>query len=544
MTFGKISVGSAAYSSLKLLAGGLLASALLVALPAAANHSVPPSLDTVGTPRLDWHPCAESKQAGFDCTETLVPLDYRQPNGQMITLSVIRLPAADPARRIGTLFFNPGGPGGSGTDLLPSWQALFSEELRQWFDIVSWDPRGIGRSTAVQCFDSASARARFFGDLPLSAFPVGSHETARWLNRFVAVAERCRQRNGDLLDHVSTADTARDLELLRRAVGDKQLNYLGVSYGTFLGATYANLFPDRVRAMALDGNVNPEAWFAKPYLSQALRLKSDLAAGEVFERFLKLCGRTDAAHCAFSAGAPAATRARWKALMIRLDEGPVHVPVGALYPESPAAALTKATILSGAANSLFFTLPAERSGWEYLGRVLQATWRYRNAPAPAAASIADRKDDPSDYDGEEQGWSVSCGDSPNPRRPDFYRWQANFAQDQSGDLGPYWSWGDSPCVNWPGRAADPYRGPWNRPTSAPILVIGNRFDPSTNYANSVAMSRLLDRARLLTVNGYGHTALLNPSRCVGEFETRYFVTGDLPPPGTVCSQDLVPFAGN
>ncbi|MFM8444147.1 MAG: alpha/beta hydrolase [Methylococcus sp.] len=532
----------------KLLAGALLASTLCVAGPATAGRSEPPSLDGVATPRLDWQPCPDPHQAGFDCAYVLAPLDYRQPQGQMITLSVIRLPAADPSQRIGTLFFNPGGPGGSGTESLPGQKPLFPVGLRQRFDLVSWDPRGIGDSTAVQCFDSESARAKFFGDLPIKAFPIGRDETTLWLERFMALAEPCRQYNGDLLDHVSTADTARDLELLRRATGDERLNYLGVSYGTFLGATYANLFPDRVRAMALDGNVNPKAWFDKPGLSQSLRLKSDLAAHKVFNRFLKLCGQTDTAHCAFSAGTPAATKGRWKALMRRLGQGPIHIPTGALYPDSGATNLTKAGVLSGAANLLFFTLPGERQGWEYLAKVLQAAWQYRDAPVVALEAAKEPGDDapppPEKYASDEQGWAVSCGDSPNPRRPAFYRREAVIAQGRGGDLGPFWSWGDSPCVNWPGRAADSYTGPWNRETDAPILVIGNRFDPSTNYANSVTMSRILANARLLTVEGYGHTALLNPSQCANDFETRYFLSGELPPKWTVCPQDRLPFSGN
>lgn len=548
MAYERYAIGSLVFPTRTLLTGALLASALLVAGPAAAARPTPPSLDEVATPRLDWQPCPDSHQAGFDCAYALAPLDYRQPQGRMITLSVIRLPAADPTQRIGTLFFNPGGPGGSGTESLPGWQALFPEGLRQRFDIVSWDPRGIGDSTAIQCFDSESARAAFFGKLPIKAYPIGRDETSLWLERFMALAEPCRQHNGDLLDHVSTADTARDLELLRRAVGDERLNYLGVSYGTFLGATYANLFPDRVRALALDGNVNPKAWFAKAGLSQSLRLKSDFAAHKVFEQFLKLCGRTDTSRCAFSAGSPAATRARWKALLRRLDQGPIYIPDDALFPGSKAGPLTKAIVISGTANLLFFTLPSERQGWEYLSKVLQAAWQHRDAPAIAPKPANEPGDDvpppPEKYAGDEQGWAVSCGDSPNPHRPAFYRREATIAQRRSGALGPFWSWGDSPCVNWPGRAADSYSGPWNRETAAPILVIGNRYDPSTNYANSVTMSRILAKARLLTVDGYGHTALLNPSQCASDFETRYFISGELPPTGTICPQDRLPFSGN
>lgn len=132
-------------------------------------------------------------------------------------------------------------------------------------------------------------------------------------------------------------------------------------------------------------------------------------------------------------------------------------------------------------------------------------------------------------------------DSPNPSQPDFYVQQAQIAEGRAGELGLYWSWNDSPCLNWPGKAADPYAGPWNHPTAAPILVIGNRFDPETVYTNSVAMAKTLANARLLTVEGYGHTAMLNPSDCANEAVARYFLTGESPPEGKVCPQNHPPF---
>jgi hypothetical protein len=137
---------------------------------------------------------------------------------------------------------------------------------------------------------------------------------------------------------------------------------------------------------------------------------------------------------------------------------------------------------------------------------------------------------------------VQCSDSPSPRRPGAYPGFARLSVRRAGLLGPFWVWGDFPCASWPARAADRYAGPWNRPTANPILVVGNTGDPATAYRSSVRMARLLARGRLLTVRGFGHTELLNPSRCVARHEVAYFVTGALPPAGTVCRQDTAAFA--
>ena len=169
--------------------------------------------------------------------------------------------ASGRTRRLGSVFLNPGGPGGSGVGALPLVLGTLPAALVARFDWVSWDPRGVGASTAVQCFASQAAEKRFLGGVGVAgeSFPVGSAQMSRWIDRYRTFGVLCGRRNGSLLEHVSTADTARDLDLLRRAVGDRSLNYLGTSYGTFLGATYANLFPNRVRAMVLTSNINPQA---------------------------------------------------------------------------------------------------------------------------------------------------------------------------------------------------------------------------------------------------------------------------------------------
>jgi pimeloyl-ACP methyl ester carboxylesterase len=504
---------------------------LVLALTATAVLTLAPGAWAQGgpaVPTLVWKACAQKAQRGFDCATARVPLDYDRPAGRQIRLAVIRRAATDSANRIGTIFFNPGGPGGAGTQDLPNWYGLFPAALRARFDLVSWDPRGIGDSTAVQCFGSDRREARFLG-AAAAAFPQGRAQQRLWTRTYRAFGRRCAQRNGALLRHLSTADSARDLDLLRQAVGSPQLNYLGVSYGTLLGATYANLFPAAVRALVLDGNVDPVAWSRPGRLDPSLRLHSDLATGRTATAFLSRCGRAGRARCAFAAGGARATRAKFAALVRRLRAHPQRFRGDVIDP--PA-------LLSSFAGVLFTTQaePGNFPGWAGFAQVLQAIWQRANPKPPPTPPVMRR------YAGPEQAAAVACSDSPSPRRPAAYPRFARLSVRRSGILGRTWVWGDFPCALWPARAADRYAGPWNRPTANPILVIGNTGDPATAYRGSVRMARLLARARLLTVRGFGHTELLNPSRCVARREVAYFLTGALPPPGTVCRQDTAPFA--
>lgn len=362
---------------------------------------------------------------------------------------------------------------------------------------------------------------------------MGSAETNAWIRGYARFAQLCGQRNGKLLAHVSTKETAKDLDLLRRAVGAPELNYLGVSYGTFLGATYANLFPDKVRAMVLDGNVDPVAWTNggrnDARLGTSLRIGSDLGSSKTLKAFLALCGQTATDHCDFSAGSAEATQAKFAILLQRLRKQPVTLE---------GKTLTYAVLVTAISDDLFVTQEfAEFSGWRKAGELLQKAW---NAP-PASST------DPSTVPlilPDDAGLAVQCAESPNPRNPNIYGQLAVFSFARARDVGPNVSWGDEPCAAWPATAVERYSGPWNRRTAHTILVIGNTYDPATPYENSVAMVRALSRARLLTVDGYGHTALLNPSKCANDYETAYFINGKLPPDGTVCQQNQRPFTPN
>jgi len=212
--------------------------------------------------QLNWRPCATTELPTRECAELVVPLSYREPRGATISVAVARMPATDPAGRLGSLFLNPGGPGNSGLQFLPGMYAALLPAVPARFDIVAFDPRGIGQSAPVRCFASPAEQAAFMprvaeisGAVPRVA--VGADEEAALPRAIEDLGRRCGERNAGLLPHLSTFNVAQDLDRLRQAVGDPRLNYLGVSYGTYLGATYANLFPDRIRAIVLDGVINP-----------------------------------------------------------------------------------------------------------------------------------------------------------------------------------------------------------------------------------------------------------------------------------------------
>jgi pimeloyl-ACP methyl ester carboxylesterase len=473
----------------------------------------------VRVPVLSWRSC----HGGWQCATAPVPLDYRHPGGRKISIAVVRHLATDPARRLGSLFINGGGPAEQIEPLMSFYPSL-PAVLRERYDIVFFDPRGFGFSTAVRCFPSATAEQKFLGPLPL--FPVGAKQDTQWERTYARFDARCAKTNGRLLVHDTSTDVARDMNLLRAGVHDPVLNYLGVSYGTGLGAIYANLFPSRVGRMILDANLDPARWTG-PDRSRpdALREGIDEANAAGMTAFLSLCGRATRAACAFSAGTPAATRAKWTTLLRRLRVHPVTIG-------RPPQTFTYA----GA-----FEVPdlGDVSSWQQAAAALQQLWA---ASASGPARTASRPATAPVYTGLEQQLAVYCSDVTDPRNPSAYPAAARLAYARSGGWGTAEVWGDERCAQWPGnRTRDRYTGPWNRRTANPVLVVGITGDSQLPYRDDVAMEHDLARARLLTVRGYGHTELGNPSTCATKYELSYLQTGALPPPGTICQQNATPF---
>lgn len=490
-----------------------------------------------GPGKISWSKCY-ADQGPFECGSVQVPLDYDEPNGATISLAVIRLPATDPAHRIGSLFLNPGGPGGSGVDYTRfAGPFLYTPEVRARFDLVGFDPRGIVRSTALRCFGNDKQWAPYF--TPFS-FPSNPAEEQVWMSADLYLDGNCAQRGGKIDYHMSTANVARDLDVLREAVGDAKLTYAGVSYGTMIGQTYANMFPSNVRAIIIDGVLDPIAWTTGvgnegSTVPFSTRLRSDQGAQATLNEFFRLCD-AGGPRCAF---APDSAN-RFKALG---DELKAH-PADVTFPDGTTGVVNYSNLIGMTLGAMY-----DSSTWEdfaaaladlesqasaaTLGIRLQAFWHPWNA-------YITKHGQPRYYNGLEGFPAVACADADDPHS--YSAWSTNgaAADAQFGTFGRIWTWVSSICAAWPTSDADRYTGPWNHRTANPVLVIGNLFDPATRYQGAVTASSLLPNSRLLTVHGWGHTSLFLSS-CADAVQTRYLVDLTLPPVGTVCEQDHVPF---
>lgn len=327
---------------------------------------------------------------------------------------------------------------------------------------------------------------------------------------------------------MSTADVARDLDLLRQAVGDRQLTYLGFSYGSYLGTTYANLFPKKVRALAIDGVLDPRLW------STGRQIQSDrTATQEEFEEFLRLCD-VAAEDCAF--WTPEGSAQRWDQLAAAVLAEPIELPDGGLYTYdyliADATSAMYAPEVWGEAAALFDLLAdLALTGQGSVAAVESA----RLALLEGLGAGTEEADYPN---GSDAFYGNHCADADYPDR--FARWMATdrYAR-QGSQFGPYWWWSNTGCARWEVNE-DRYTGPWTARTSAPVLVVGNYYDGVTDHDGAVATDRLLRNSRLLSYAGWGHTAY-GRSQCATDYIDDYLLTGTLPPKREVCPANPNPF---
>jgi len=489
-------------------------------IPAGPAGVVPPDLARFYGQPLTWGPCAgfappgEPRRlvdrAAFRCTRLEVPLDYAKPDGTVITIAVLRRPADEPDRRIGALVINPGGPGGSGviTAALLTGR-IAGTVLGDRFDLVGFDPRGVGASEpAVRCRTDAEFdldRA----DLDLDTSPDGVAQTRR---EDAEHAARCAQRVGpEFLAHVGTREVARDLDVLRSALGEPKLTYLGYSYGTLIGATYAGYFPANVRAMVLDGGYDPA-------LDQTAGNVSQQAAFQAaFDAYATRCATRPT--CPLGTD-PAAATARVRALVAPLTAAPL--PVG-------GRVLAYGDALLGIYAALY-----NDDSWSGLDVALAD---FVEGDGTKLLALADnflgRVGD--GYDNSlDAGIAVICVD--HARLPDA---AAGIEYDRRiRAAAPVFDDGRTAvdrldmCGPWP---APPTREtlPASFPGLPTVLAIGTTGDPATPYHDGVTLAGILG-ARLLTYQGHQHTVFLDHNRCVDEAGTAYLVDDILPPEGTVC----------
>ncbi|MEP7201934.1 MAG: alpha/beta hydrolase [Ilumatobacteraceae bacterium] len=515
-----------------LLAAFVITSLLAGSLSTAATVSA-----SEPEARLAWSSCY-ADFGTFECAMLRVPLDYDRPNGSKISVAMVRLPAANPELRQGSIFLNPGGPGGSGVEFAVfAGPALFTQDVRDRFDLVGFDPRGISRSDQLRCFNSPDEWGPYFTSF---TFPSTRAELRQWIASDRFLDRACARKGGPIMNHMSTANVARDLDRMRAAVGDEKLTYAGYSYGTQLGQTYANMFPDHFRAIVIDGVLDPIAWTTgargESKLPFSTRLRSDVGAMDSLNEFLRLCDAGGDA-CAFSGEAAE----RYANLAEKLRESPLLLT----DPETGEAFEYNYSILIGDtlgamyssfswpdfAGFLAFLEAADAPDADY------ALSTFRNVAGLSSAPFPEFPE----YQNFIEGFpGVACSDSDNPHSYEAW-WKAGIRSDeQFGYFGKIWTWASSICAHWPGSDRDRYTGPWTHSTEAPVLVVGTLHDPATRYQGAQTAASLLPNSTLLTVNGWAHTSLFL-SACADAAIATYLIEAKTPPPGTVCNQDLVPF---
>ncbi|MEU6234170.1 alpha/beta hydrolase [Kitasatospora sp. NPDC047058] len=485
-------------------------------LPAA----VPAALAPYYGQKLAWQPCDE----GFECATFTVPLDYEHPAGGDLTLSAVRSPAgsgtgagaggsgASGAGRIGSLLLNPGGPGGSAVEYVEGVAKTYDSGVRARYDLVGVDPRGVGRSAPVTCLSGERMDAYTAVDIT----PDDQAEVDALVAADKEFAEGCRQRAGDRLGHLSTVEAARDLDVLRALLGDEKLNYVGKSYGTFLGATYAGLYPGRVGRMVLDGAMDPALDSLSGNRTQAGGFETAWTA------FAKDC--VQRADCPLGRSEEQAGE-QLAALFRTIDAQPLPVADG-------TRRLTEAQATTGVIQAMYadFLWPMLRTA------LADAKAGDGTALLKMSDSYYERGPDGSYPNLMSANTAVNCLDLPAPFTgpaeaqqavPDFERTSPRFGRDMA--------WMALTCSYWPVTATGaPHTV--RAAGAAPIVVVGTTRDPATPYAWAQSLAGQLESGRLLTYEGDGHTAYGRNDACVDGAVNRYLLGGEAPEQGKRCGR--------
>lgn len=530
MTSGRLLRGLAAASAALVLLAGCTATVLAGhgsdglaprnsgAPSAPTSASAPPSVPS--EPPADFVDCSQGINIGalglppgrqaklsFDCATIDVPKDYAHPNAGTFHIQLIRVHDSDDHHPIGSLIVNPGGPGGSGVNLALGLAGQVSDQLLQHFDLVGFDPRGVGYSSPVRCLTDAE-KDRVNAASPDVLTPAGFAEAKQLATEF---AHKCDAKYGSSLADYNTVNTARDMDLIRQAVGDPQMNYLGFSYGTKLGAQYIHLFPSHVRVAVLDGAVDPLTSDITSFANQLQGFEN------AFDQFAAWC-RTDS-----SCGRLGDPRRAVYAIAAKARRTPI--------PSSAPGETRKATssiVYTGVLSALY-----SRSKWPTLGQALLAA---RGGDAKGLFSLADEYNER--FGGHytnlaDANTTINCNDSkPGPSdakiRATARSWAHRFPM-----FGLWSAASLFACQPWqPDRTVPPL--PTAPDTPHKVLVIGNLHDPATPYRGAQDLTKTLGNAELLTWNGEGHTSYLEGSSCVDHYVNDYLVDGTLPPADKVC----------
>jgi pimeloyl-ACP methyl ester carboxylesterase len=497
---------AAAAFALMLPLAGCTATSTQVVVSNTANLAVPAGLAKYYEQKLAWTSCDE----GFQCSTLKVPLDYTHPDGTQIGIAVVRKQATDPGQRLGSLLVNPGGPGGSGIQYATS-PGVVSAAVQARYDLIGFDPRGVDQSDPVQCLSSAQMDA--FVSIPSD--PDTSAEQQQVVNESKFFAAQCEAKSGSLLPFVGTQDAARDMDVLRAALGDAKLNYLGKSYGTYLGAVYAQEFPKNVGHMVLDGALDPSLSSEQLNITQAAAFDAEL------RQYLAGCAKTSG--CPFS-GDVTADVTQLKTWVNSLQDHPIQ--------GDNTRKLDEALAMTGVALAMY-----DQNSWPQLTQALRAGFQGDGSELLQMADEYNNRVAGQFVGNEaEANFAVNCVDHPDEATSVQQIEQALPAYEKAAPFfGEMVDWSGLPCAYW---GAKPTNTPQKISASgaAPILVVGTTRDPATPYAWAQGLATQLASGHLLTMDGDGHTAYLRGSTCIDSDVDAYLISGTLPAQGTVCRQ--------
>ncbi|WP_426170282.1 alpha/beta hydrolase [Microbacterium sp. DWRC1-3] len=453
---------------------------------------------------LTWTECG----VGFDCTDVTAPLDWEDPGKGEITLSVVRHRAE--GTPVGSLLTNPGGPGASGVDLiLNSLDYAVGADLIENFDVIGFDPRGVGASTAVTCYDAPQM------DEYLYSIPAAARGTAEWeaelLDSHKAFAEACDANSGGILPYITTVNAARDMDLIRAVLGDKQLNYLGYSYGTFLGATYAKLYPEKAGRLVLDGAIDPAVPGLEVGATQALGFESALRA------YMQDC--LDSGECPFN-GTVDEAMTDLGALLASVDSTPLKSGDGRM--------LGADSLMTAIIAALY-----SQDSWGYLTQALDEALQGDPTSALFLADFYNGRENGTYTDNSAEAFrAYNCMDYPVEDDPAAEAAiNAKIAQG-APTIAPYWTGPDS-CSVWPYPPTGT-RGEIKAEGAGPILVIGTTNDPATPYEWSESLANQLEEGVLITRVGEGHTGYNKGNACVDDAVEAFLLDDVVPEDGLRC----------
>ncbi len=468
-------------------------------------------------PTLDWQPCGTA--ANVTCATATVPLDYGKPQGQTIKLHLAKSAAIDQAHKIGSLFINFGGPGGTAADRFEARGQAYRPGLNQRFDIIAMDPRGVGQSSpAIDC----KANQKTDGIYSQPVTTPDNLDVSALIAKDQRYIKRCIDLNDGILAHVSTANVARDIDLLRQSLGEQKITYFGYSYGTFLGSTYASMFPTHYRAMVLDGPVDANA-----YINDPMRDLSAQTSG--FERALGRFMQACAADHAACRGFPAVGNDpldSYDALIEKVNANPM--PVG-------SDTLDGDDVTTGTAAALY-----SKANWPVLAQALADA---QNGDGSLMKALSDSfygdNGDGTFDPGGDRYFTIGATEQQYPRDVRTYLSAGQRSWDQHEHF--WWNNGYAELNYglYPVHDSDAFDGPFKVPDSSVTpLVVGTTYDPATPYRGAKNLVRTLGNARLLTMRGDGHTAYSpGNSACISAAVESYVNDVTLPAPGTQCRQD-------